>query len=127
MKRVHEMLFGACVLSAGKVRFRLWAPAVKQVELILENNTDKEIPRTHNWSYDGALLFASYSSYGTTDDLKVLVVQAAHACGLMVLLDVVYKHFGPYGNYLHAYAPQFFSERHHTPWGASWFIKEAQL
>ena len=39
--------------------------------------------------------------------------------GLMVLLDVVYNHFGPDGNYLHAYAPQFFTERHHTPWGAA--------
>ena len=45
--------------------------------------------------------------------------QAAHLRGLMVLLDVVYNHFGPEGNYLHAYAPQFFSERHHTPWGAA--------
>src|SRR5690606_8704564 len=39
--------------------------------------------------------------------------------GLMVFLDVVYNHFGPEGNYLHAYAPQFFTERHQTPWGAA--------
>jgi maltooligosyltrehalose trehalohydrolase len=51
------------------------------------------------------------------DDLKRLV-NWAHALGLMVLLDVVYNHFGPAGNYLHAYAESFFTERHHTPWGA---------
>jgi len=232
----HDMPFGACMLPDGGIRFRLWAPAVKQVELILENDTDKEIilpmppladgwfqietsplqaapgtlyhyrldnglnvpdpasranpqdvhgpsqvvnatafiwqddswqgrpwheaviyelhlgtfkmegtfraaiqrldylvelgitaielmpvadfPGTRNWGYDGVLLFAPDHSYGTPDELKALV-QEAHARGLMVLLDVVYNHFGPDGNYLHAYAPQFFSERHHTPWGAA--------
>ena len=77
-----------------------------------------DFPGTRNWGYDGVLLFAPDSSYGTPDELKALV-QAAHARGLMVLLDVVYNHFGPDGNYLHAYAPQFFSERHHTPWGVA--------
>ncbi|MFA6973089.1 MAG: malto-oligosyltrehalose trehalohydrolase, partial [Gallionella sp.] len=77
-----------------------------------------DFPGTRNWGYDGVLLFAPDSSYGTPDDLKALV-QAAHARGLMVLLDVVYNHFGPDGNYLHSYAQQFFSERHHTPWGAA--------
>ena len=77
-----------------------------------------DFPGTRNWGYDGVLPFAPDSSYGTPDELKTLV-QAAHARGLMVLLDVVYNHFGPDGNYLHAYAPQFFSGRHHTPWGAA--------
>jgi 1,4-alpha-glucan branching enzyme/maltooligosyltrehalose trehalohydrolase len=77
-----------------------------------------DFPGMRNWGYDGVLLFAPDSSYGTPDELKALV-QAAHVRGLMVLLDVVYNHFGPDGNYLHAYAPQFFSERHHTPWGAA--------
>ncbi|WP_413438471.1 malto-oligosyltrehalose trehalohydrolase [Sulfuriferula sp. GW1] len=77
-----------------------------------------DFPGRRNWGYDGVLPFAPDSSYGTPDELKTLI-QAAHAKGLMVLLDVVYNHFGPDGNYLHAYAPQFFSERHHTPWGAA--------
>jgi malto-oligosyltrehalose trehalohydrolase len=71
-----------------------------------------------NWGYDGVLLFAPDASYGRPEDLKRLV-DAAHARGLMVLLDVVYNHFGPDGNYLHAYAPAFFTQRHHTPWGAA--------
>ena len=69
-----------------------------------------------NWGYDGVLPFAPDSSYGRPEDLKRLV-QAAHNRGLMVLLDVVYNHFGPEGNYLGAYAPQFFTARHKTPWG----------
>ena len=68
------------------------------------------------WGYDGVLLYAPESAYGHPDDLRALV-DAAHARGLTVILDVVYNHFGPDGNYLSAYAPQFFTERHMTPWG----------
>ena len=71
-----------------------------------------------NWGYDGVLPYAPDSRYGRPEDLRALV-QAAHRAGLMVFLDVVYNHFGPKGNYLHAYAPQFFTERHKTPWGAA--------
>ena len=73
---------------------------------------------TRNWGYDGVLPFAPDASYGTPEDLKRFV-DAAHARGLMVLLDVVYNHFGPEGNHLHPYAPQFFNEAHKTPWGAA--------
>jgi malto-oligosyltrehalose trehalohydrolase len=71
-----------------------------------------------NWGYDGVLPFAPAAAYGSPDDLKRLV-DAAHAKGLMALVDVVYNHFGPDGNYLHAYAPAFFNPRHRTPWGAA--------
>lgn len=77
-----------------------------------------DFPGTRNWGYDGVLPFAPDASYGTPDELKALV-QAAHARGLMVILDVVYNHFGPEGNYLHAYAPAFFNPAHRTPWGAA--------
>ena len=70
------------------------------------------------WGYDGVLPYAPDSRYGRPEDLKALI-QAAHARGLMVLLDVVYNHFGPEGNYLHAYAKAFFTESRHTPWGAA--------
>lgn len=69
-----------------------------------------------NWGYDGVLSFAPDSAYGRPEDLKSLV-DAAHGCGLMVFLDVVYNHFGPEGNYLGRYAPQFFTAHHTTPWG----------
>jgi maltooligosyltrehalose trehalohydrolase len=71
-----------------------------------------------NWGYDGVLPFAPDSAYGRPDELKALV-QAAHEAGLMILLDVVYNHFGPKGNFLGQYAPQFFTDRHRTPWGAA--------
>src|SRR5579872_6769263 len=75
-----------------------------------------DFPGRRGWGYDGVLPFAPDSAYGTPDMLKALV-DAAHRRGLAVMLDVVYNHFGPQGNYLHAYAPQFFTDRHHTPWG----------
>ncbi|GJE25352.1 malto-oligosyltrehalose trehalohydrolase [Methylobacterium organophilum] len=70
-----------------------------------------------NWGYDGVLPYAPDAAYGRPEDLKHLI-DAAHAKGLMVFIDCVYNHFGPAGNYLHAYAKSFFTERHQTPWGA---------
>ena len=75
-----------------------------------------DFPGLRNWGYDGVFTFAPDSVYGRPEDLKQLI-QSAHQRGLMVLLDVVYNHFGPEGNYLNLYAPQFFTDRHHTPWG----------
>ncbi|MDI1266618.1 MAG: malto-oligosyltrehalose trehalohydrolase [bacterium] len=70
-----------------------------------------------NWGYDGVLLYAPDSAYGRPEDLKTLTDQA-HLRGLMVMLDVVYNHFGPEGNYLGRYAPTFFTDAH-TPWGSA--------
>jgi maltooligosyltrehalose trehalohydrolase len=69
-----------------------------------------------NWGYDGVLPFAPDSAYGTPDELRALI-DFAHGLGLMVFLDVVYNHFGPEGNFLPAYAADFFIEGSHTPWG----------
>ncbi len=231
-KRIHQMPFGAQVLDNGRMRFGLWAPSAKQVELFLDRDSRQKLPMTasgdgwfhcetdavgpggryrfsvdgkdpvpdpasrfqpddvhqasevidpsawrwsdsdwrgrpweeaviyelhigtftpqgtfagvqekldylvdlgitaielmpvadfpgaRNWGYDGVYLFAPDSRYGRPEDLKALV-NAAHERGLMVFLDVVYNHFGPEGNYLHTCAPEFFTERHHTPWGAA--------
>lgn len=76
-----------------------------------------DFPGRRNWGYDGVLPYAPDAAYGSPEDLKRLV-ERAHELGLMVFLDVVYNHFGPSGNYLHAYAKTFFTERHPTPWGA---------
>ena len=75
-----------------------------------------DFPGRRDWGYDGALSYAPDASYGRPEELKALV-DAAHARGLMVLLDVVYNHFGPEGSFLKAIAPQFFTERYKTPWG----------
>jgi 1,4-alpha-glucan branching enzyme len=60
---------------------------------------------TRDWGYHGALLYAPQCTYGRAEDLKALI-DSAHAYDIMVMLDVVYNHFGPEGNYLTAYAPQ---------------------
>ncbi len=75
-----------------------------------------EFPGGRNWGYDGVLLYAPDGNYGHPDDLKALV-DAAHARGLMVILDVVYNHFGPEGNYLPQFYPDICTDRYQTPWG----------
>lgn len=74
-----------------------------------------EVPGNRNWGYDGASLYAPQSSYGGPAGLKQLV-DACHRHGLAVVLDVVYNHLGPEGNYLPEFAPCF-TDTHHTPWG----------
>ncbi len=74
-------------------------------------------PGNRNWGYDGVLWYAPDNSYGRPDDLKALIDEA-HLRGMMVLLDAVYNHFGPEGNYIGRYAPQFFSGKQ-TPWGGA--------
>lgn len=75
-----------------------------------------QCPGGRNWGYDGVDLFAPFNAYGRPDDLRRLVDEA-HQRGLGVILDVVYNHLGPEGNYLRAFAPSYFSDRHVTPWG----------
>lgn len=72
-------------------------------------------PGRWNWGYDGVALFAPTANYGTPDELRAFV-DAAHDSGLAVILDVVYNHLGPEGNYLSEFGP-YFSNRHQTPWG----------
>ncbi len=81
---------------------------------------------TRNWGYDGVLPYAVAESYGTPDDLKALV-DRAHELGIAVLLDVVYNHFGPDGNYLGAYAKGFFDADVATPWGGAVAVDAAPV
>jgi maltooligosyltrehalose trehalohydrolase len=75
-----------------------------------------DFPGQRNWGYDGVLPYAPDTAYGSVDALKRLI-DTAHGLQLMVFLDVVYNHFGPDGNYLGSYAPDFFHRDSHTPWG----------
>jgi len=75
------------------------------------------MPGTRGWGYDGVSLFAVFEEYGGPAALQRFV-DAAHAVGIAVALDVVYNHLGPDGNYLGAFGP-YFTEAHHTPWGAA--------
>lgn len=75
-----------------------------------------EFPGSRNWGYDGVFPYAPESSYGSPNDLKALI-DAAHERHIMVFLDVVYNHFGPEGNVLSQYIPEFFSSDRQTAWG----------
>ena len=76
-----------------------------------------EFPGSRNWGYDGVHLYAPQSTYGGPRGLRRLV-DACHRVGLSVILDVVYNHLGPEGNYLAEYGP-FFTDRYRTPWGGA--------
>lgn len=76
-----------------------------------------QFPGDHNWGYDGAYPFAVQNSYGGPDSFKKFI-DAAHKEGISVILDVVYNHFGPEGNYISQFGP-YFTEAYKTPWGSA--------
>jgi maltooligosyltrehalose trehalohydrolase len=78
---------------------------------------------SHGWGYDGVALYAVHEPYGGPDALKRFV-NAAHGKGLAVLLDAVYNHFGPEGNYTGKFAP-YITDAHHTPWGGAVNLEDA--
>ncbi len=82
-----------------------------------------QFPGTRNWGYDGVYHFAVQHSYGGTEGLKRLI-DACHSKGIAVLLDVVYNHFGPEGNYTLQFGP-YFTDKYHTPWGDAINLDEA--
>ncbi|MCX2522953.1 malto-oligosyltrehalose trehalohydrolase [Larsenimonas rhizosphaerae] len=107
---VHAGALGG--FSGLRTRLEAWAAlGITAIELMPVN----AFPGKRNWGYDGVLPYAVDSTYGSPDELKGLI-DDAHGHGLMVMLDVVYNHFGPDGNYLSHYAPSFFTGKH-TPWG----------
>lgn len=77
-----------------------------------------DFPGERNWGYDGVSLYAPSHAYGPPDDFRALV-DAAHDAGLTVILDVVYNHFGPDGNYLREFSAHYFNAERKTPWGDS--------
>ncbi len=111
---LYELHVGACGGFSGVAKrlTGLRELGITAVELMPIN----DFPGRRNWGYDGVLPYAPDASYGTPDELKSLI-DTAHELGLMIFLDVVYNHFGPDGNFLSLYAPQFFRQDHTTPWG----------
>ena len=103
----REGTFDAAIAHLGE----LAALGVTAIEIM----PVAQFPGARNWGYDGTLLYAVQNSYGGPDGLRRLV-DAAHAEGLAVVLDVVYNHIGPEGNYLGEFGP-YFTEKYRTPWG----------
>lgn len=113
---IYELHAGLCGGFAGVVA---QLPALKDIGVTaVELMPVNAFSGSRNWGYDGVLPFAPAEAYGSPDDLRALV-DAAHAHGLMIFLDVVYNHFGPDGNYLGAYASSFFHPERQTPWGGA--------
>jgi maltooligosyltrehalose trehalohydrolase len=77
-----------------------------------------DFPGRWGWGYDGAALFAPCRAYGRPEELAAFI-DAAHAHGIAVILDVVFNHFGPDGSYACAFSPDLLNDRHHTPWGSA--------
>ncbi|HEX3314727.1 MAG TPA: alpha-amylase family glycosyl hydrolase, partial [Gemmataceae bacterium] len=75
-----------------------------------------DFPGNFGWGYDGVNFFAPTRLYGAPDDMRAFV-DKAHAVGIAVILDVVYNHFGPDGNYLKSFAKSYFSEKYKNEWG----------
>jgi malto-oligosyltrehalose trehalohydrolase len=118
---LHAGLLGGFSGVRRELR-RLADLGMTAVELLPIN----DFPGKRNWGYDGVLPFAPDRAYGSSDDLKALV-DAAHDFGLMIFLDVVYNHFGPDGNYIASYAPEFFRDDVSTPWGPAIDFRRPQV
>ena len=113
---LYELHIGAFTTEGTFDAARAHLPRLAELGITcLEMMPIAQVQGQRNWGYDGALLFAPYAQYGAPEDLKSFV-DASHAVGVMVLLDVVYNHLGP-GNPLERYAPCFLSSQHKTPWG----------
>jgi maltooligosyltrehalose trehalohydrolase len=121
---IYELHVGALggYTAVEKQLARLAALGITAIELM----PIAEFPGARNWGYDGVLPYAPKTSYGTPDQLKHLI-DCAHGHGLMVLLDVVYNHFGPDGNYLGHYAKGFFRHDRKTPWGDAIDFRRRQV
>jgi malto-oligosyltrehalose trehalohydrolase len=110
---LHAGLLGGFA-GVAKELPRLRELGITAIELMPIN----DFPAKRNWGYDGVLPYAPDRAYGTPDELKALI-DTAHGLGLSMILDVVYNHFGPDGNYLGLYAPQIFHRDKHSGWGAA--------
>ncbi len=109
---------GTCDGVIGKLDY-LRDLGVTHIELL----PFAEFPGAHGWGYDGVDLFAPHAAYGGPDGLKRLV-DRAHGKGLGVIMDVVYNHFGPAGNYVGKFGP-YFTNAHKTPWGDAVNLEDA--
>lgn len=100
-----------------------WAAAAAELRrlrdlgvTVIEAMPIADFPGRWGWGYDGVNLYAPAHQYGTPDDLRAFI-NHAHAVGMAVILDVVYNHFGPDGNYLAEFSTDFFTKKHKTDWG----------
>ncbi|HEV2187955.1 MAG TPA: malto-oligosyltrehalose trehalohydrolase [Stellaceae bacterium] len=114
---IYEMHAGTFTAEGSWVAAMAHLPKLAELGITcIEMMPVADFPGKFGWGYDGVDLFAPTRLYGSPDDLRRLV-DCAHTLGLAVILDVVYNHFGPDGNYLHAYSRSYFNRHHQTEWG----------
>jgi maltooligosyltrehalose trehalohydrolase len=115
---IYELHVGTFSQSGSFAGVMSHLPALRDLGITaIELMPVAAFPGERNWGYDGVDLFAPARCYGLPDDLRRLV-DAAHRHGLAVIIDVVYNHLGPDGAYLQQFSPHYFTQRHHSPWGA---------
>ena len=120
----HEIVFYELHLGTFTPEGTYAAAAARLDDLVALGVTAVELmpladqPGARNWGYDGVFPYAPDARYGRPEDLKAFVA-LAHEKGSAMFLDVVYNHFGPEGNVLPRISPEFFTDRHHTPWGSA--------
>ena len=114
---IYEMHIGAFTPEGTFDAANAQLPELQRLGVtVLEIMPLHECPGRWNWGYDGVNLYAPYHVYGESDAFKRFV-DAAHALGMAVILDVVYNHLGPDGNYLACFSPDYFTDRYSTDWG----------
>lgn len=118
-RSIYELHVGAFTPEGTFKAARSRLPYLRDLGItLIELMPVADFPGERNWGYDGVSLFAPARCYGSPEDLCALVDEA-HALGMGVLLDVVYNHFGPDGNYTGVYSPQYLHPGRHTPWGSA--------
>jgi maltooligosyltrehalose trehalohydrolase len=114
---IYEMHIGTVTPEGTWAAAAKLLPALKDVGItVIEAMPVADFPGRFGWGYDGVNLFAPTRLYGRPDDFRTFV-NTAHRLGLGVILDVVYNHLGPDGNYLGQFSPAYFSDRYKTDWG----------
>ncbi len=114
---IYEMHIGTFTPEGTWAAAEMHLPALADIGVtVIEVMPVAEFPGTFGWGYDGVDLFAPTRLYGSPDDVRHFV-DRAHALGLGVILDVVYNHLGPDGNYLTCFAPAYFTDRYENEWG----------
>jgi maltooligosyltrehalose trehalohydrolase len=116
---IYEMHIGTFTREGTWEAARRELPELARIGItVVEVMPVADFPGRFGWGYDGALWFAPVAIYGQPDDFRRFVDEA-HRAGLAVILDVVYNHFGPDGNYLAQYSQDYFTTRHKNEWGES--------
>lgn len=116
---IYELHVGTFTPEGTYLALEERLPYIKDLGVkVIELMPLGDFPGDRNWGYDGVCLYAPSRAYGSPESLRRLI-STAHKLGLAIIVDLVYNHLGPDGNYLSEFSPYYFTKEHHTPWGAA--------